>query len=248
MTDVLGWRKVLAVVGPSTNTVVQPDMERLRPPGVTNHYRSIYVEDPDLPTDLAFSGAALKVSEGVRESLRAAVTCKPDYLVLGVSAISFMGGLAGATKLVQELQDYTGLELSIGSIALADALRTYGGIKRVAFISPYFPIANIQIRRFLNDSGFEVVRDTALCCASWTDHAKVTEATLRKALVAIDGDDIDAICQVGTNLSMCKLAAEAEVWLGKPVLALNTVTYWHALRTCGINDRADGYGRLMAEM
>lgn len=248
MTDVLGWRKVFAVIGPSTNTVVQPDMELMRPAGVTNQYRDIYVEDPEALSDEAFMAGAAKISDGMRDSLRTAVTCKPDYLVLGVSAISFMGGLDGANTFVKQVQDYTGLDISVGSLALADAMRTYGGIKKVAFISPYYPAANAHVTRFLNDSGFEVKRDVALRCKSWTDIAKVDEARLRTTLLEIDGDDIDAIVQVGTNLSMVKLAAEAEVWLGKPVIAINTATYWHALRTCGINDRRDGLGRLMSSM
>ena len=53
----------------------------------------------------------------------------------------------------------------------------------------------------------------------------------------LDGDDVDAIVQVGTNLSMVRLAAAAEMWLGKPIIAINTATYWHALRANGIKDR-----------
>jgi maleate isomerase len=58
---------------------------------------------------------------------------------------------------------------------------------------------------------------------------------------------VDALVQVGTNLSMARLAAAAELWLGKPVIAINTATYWHGLRACGIADRISGFGRLMAE-
>jgi maleate isomerase len=58
---------------------------------------------------------------------------------------------------------------------------------------------------------------------------------------------VDAIVQVGTNLSMIRLAAAAEIWLGKPVIAINTATYWHALRANGINDTSAGFGRLMQE-
>ena len=53
--------------------------------------------------------------------------------------------------------------------------------------------------------------------------------------------------QVGTNLSMMSLAVAAELWLEKPVIAINTATYWHALRTFGIADKVPGFGRLMAE-
>ena len=63
----------------------------------------------------------------------------------------------------------------------------------------------------------------------------------------LDGPDVDAILQVGTNLSMVRLAAEAEQWLGKPVIAINTATYWHALRANGIDDRMPGFGRLLSD-
>ena len=36
MTDVLGWRRKFGVIGPSTNTMVQPDFDGMRPPGVTS--------------------------------------------------------------------------------------------------------------------------------------------------------------------------------------------------------------------
>ena len=68
------------------------------------------------------------------------------------------------------------------------------------------------------------------------------------ACIALDGNDIDAILQVGTNLSMMRLAAAAELWLGKPVIAINTATYWHPLRQNGIADKVQGLGRLLEEL
>ena len=59
----------------------------------------------------------------------------------------------------------------------------------------------------------------------------------RETIKELDGDDVDAIVQVGTNLSMVKFAAAAELWLGKPVIAINTATYWQALRDNGIMTR-----------
>jgi maleate isomerase len=37
------------------------------------------------------------------------------------------------------------------------------------------------------------------------------------------------------------------MWLGKPVLAINTATYWHALRANGIDDRMEGLGQLLSD-
>ena len=63
----------------------------------------------------------------------------------------------------------------------------------------------------------------------------------------LDGDDIDALLTLGTALPAAGVAAEAERWLGKPVLAVNVVSYWDALRQCGIEDRVPGHGRILEE-
>jgi maleate isomerase len=248
MTDVQGYRKVFAVIGPSTNTIVQPDMESMRPIGVTNQYRDIYVENPAALSDESFKDGTTKISAGVKDSLRTALTCNPDYIVMGISAISFAGGLEGATAFRDELEAFTGKGISVGSLSLAAGLKAYGGIKRISLVSPYYPAANAMVTRFLEDCGFTIVREISLKCKSWTAIADVTEAQLIDTLRTLDGPDVDAIVQVGTNLSMVGLAAQAELWLRKPVIAINAATYWHALRTVGIHDRIAGKGRLLAEM
>ena len=126
-------------------------------------------------------------------------------------------------------------------------MRAYGGVKRIAILSPYWPSMNTEVARYFTDKGFTVVRDKCLQCRSWIQIAEQTTETLRAALIELDGDDVDAIVQVGTNLSMVRLAAAAEMWLGKPIIAINTATYWHALRTNGIKDHMEGFGRLLSE-
>ncbi|GIT47342.1 MAG: hypothetical protein Ct9H300mP13_1380 [Gammaproteobacteria bacterium] len=60
--------------------------------------------------------------------------------------------------------------------------------------------------------------------------------TLRHAILDLDGDDIDTIVQVGTNLALAGLVDELEQELDKPVVAINAALYWHALRQNGINE------------
>jgi maleate isomerase len=187
------------------------------------------------------------IGQNVLEAVRSVMTCAPDYLVMGMSAITFYGGAAGADSFQRKIERESAVGVSIGSHSCTAALRTYGGIRRIAFLSPYYPVANQQVARYFSDSGFDVVRDVYLACPSWTAIAAVTPEVLRKQLSALDGDDVDAILQVGTNLSMVRLAAAAELWLGKPVIAINTATYWHALRQNGIKEKIQGFGRLLEE-
>jgi maleate isomerase len=77
--------------------------------------------------------------------------------------------------------------------------------------------------------------------------AHTTPAEIRASLQELNGDDVDAILQVGTNLAAGAIAAEAERWFDKPVLAMNVITYWDALRRLGIDDRIVGSGRIFEE-
>lgn len=246
-TDVLGHRRLFGVLGPSTNTTVQPDYDDMRPHGVTNHYSRIYTPNAKAISDETFLAATMTISSNVLDAVRSVMTCEPHYLVMGMSAITFYGGAKGADDFQRMVEAEAGVKVSIGSHSCAAALKAYGGIKRIAFLSPYYPVANTEVRRYFADMGYETVRDVPLRAPSWTGIAQITEDTCRKTLRELDGDDVDAILQVGTNLSMVRLAAEAERWLGKPVIAINTATYWHALRANGIQDKVYGLGRLLSD-
>ncbi|HYZ32859.1 MAG TPA: arylmalonate decarboxylase [Crenalkalicoccus sp.] len=245
--DVLGWRRKFGVIGPSTNTVVQPDFDAMRPAGVTNHYRGIFTPNADAVSNESFRAGVEAIGAGVLDAVRNVMTCAPDYLVMGMSAVTFFGGRAGADAFVRQVQEAAGRDISIGSHACAAALAAYGGVRRIAVLSPYWPVMNAEVARYFGEMGYEAVRDIALQCTSWTGIAEVPPARCRDALRALDGTEVDAIVQVGTNLSMARLAAAAELWLGKPVIAINTATYWHALRANGIADRIEGFGRLLEE-
>lgn len=247
MRDVLGWRKLLGAIGPSTNTVVQPDYDMMRPAGVTNHYSRIFTPNAGAVSNETFRGGIEVIRRNTMDAVRSVMTCEPDYLIMGMSAITFFDGRAGADRFVREIHEETGLGISIGSHSCDAALRAYGGVKRIAFLTPYWPVMNEEVARYFTEMGYSVVRDIALKRPSWTGIAKTTPRECVDAIKYLDGDDVDAIIQVGTNLSMIKLAVMAEMWLGKPVIAINAATYWHALRACGVQDKVEGCGRLLEE-
>lgn len=245
--DNLGYRKLFGVLGPSTNTIVQPDFDDMRPYGVTNHYSRIVVDDAQAVSNESFMAGTMEISRNTADAVRGVMTCRPDYLVMGMSAVTFYGGAEGGRRWREQIESLSGVGVSTGAEAVVAALEAYGKPRRVAVVSPYWPAANIEVVRYLADHGYETVRDIPLQCASWTAIAQVTEQRLRAAFHALDGDDVDAIIQVGTNLSAVRFAAAAELWLGKPVIAINTATYWHALRANRIDDRMPGFGRLLSD-
>ncbi len=247
MTDTLGWRAKFGVLGPSTNTIVQPEFDDMRVPGVTNHYSRIVIKNASAISNESFMAGTLEIDNNVIDAVEGVLSCAPNYLVMGMSAVTFYGGAKGSIAWKRRITDAAGLDISIGSQSLAAACEAIGGIRKVALLSPYYPVANQEVMNFLSDYGIETVRDTCLQCPSWTAIAEVSSATIQDNIAALDGDDIDAVLQVGTNLCMARQAVDLEQALNKPVIAINTATYWHALQANDIADRPAGFGRLMDE-
>lgn len=244
MPDALGWRRKFAVLVPSTNTSVQPELDGMRPEGVTNHISRIRIPNLPLAGDDDFRRLVEHIAAAQLEAVDSAMTCEPDHVILGISVETFWGGLAASRTLMRELEARTRLGVTGGADACAAAFAALG-VRRVAVLTPYFPVGDANVRRFFEDSGYTVVRIMGLKCASPVLIAHVHGDALRAAVEELDGDDVDAVIQVGTNLAMAKLAARMEAERGKPILAINACIYWRALRVNGIDDRAPGWGSLL---
>lgn len=93
--------------------------------------------------------------------------------------------------------------------------------------------------------GYNVHMIHGLRCDSATSIAEVHPDVIKDAFRKVDAPDVDALLQAGTNLAVAKAAAEMEEELGKPVIAINTATLWHAYRTNGIMDNVTGFGSLL---
>src|SRR5437868_15164926 len=83
MRDVLGWRAKFGVIGPSTNTIVQPDFEMMRPPGVTNHYSRIFTPNAKAVSNDTFMAGTTVIGNNVLDPVRRVMTCEPDYPMMG---------------------------------------------------------------------------------------------------------------------------------------------------------------------
>ena len=219
----------------------------MRPPGVTNHASRIHIPDDPVKSDRDFEELIARIQDATFDAIDRVMTCGPGAVILGMSAETFWDGAGGSDDLKARLEDQAGAPVVMASDALIAALQALGTGRRLAVLTPYMPVGDERVRGFFEGSGFEIVRLTGLRCPSPQQTAHVSEETLRDTVKALDGDDIDAIVQVGTNLAFARVATIAEFWLGKTVLSVNTATWWHALRSVGIEDRVRGFGRLLAE-
>jgi maleate isomerase len=98
MPDALGYRAKIGVVVPSSNTITEAELYAMAPPGVTFQVGRMYVPQVDLTS----AEATQAFIEGVRGATQTAIcdvlTTEPDYLLHGMTALSFMGGVAGSLR------------------------------------------------------------------------------------------------------------------------------------------------------
>ena len=249
MADYFGWRMKFGVITPSTNTSLQPELDSMRPTGVTNHTARMYITNQPTEDKAGFERMLGEIDASIEDAVDRVMTCEPDHLIVGISGEAVWGGGLEPSRRVREriLERTGGVGVTQPADALRPALDAYGVSGRISIITPYHPSAEPHLVEYLEAIGCTLVRSEHIAHEKPSEIAQTSDQRMREAIENVDGDDVEAIVQFGANLPMGPLAAAAERWLGKPVIAQIRYTYWHALRSNGIDDKITGYGRLLAE-
>lgn len=233
MADRLGYKKMFGVLIPGMNSVVEPELAQLKVPGVTNQ-TARHVIAPGLKTP------------GIKTVMELLMTCGPDALLLGLTTESADGGLESLAKLADELAQKSGLPVFSGSYASYAALRSLGASK-IAVVTPFDDEKNHgTVKPQVEAQGFEVVSIAGTAAPSLEAIAGASDDEIKGVFAAADHPDADAILQLGTALPVVDLVAELEAKFNKPIVACNAALYWQALREMGVEDKVEGFGRLLA--
>jgi maleate isomerase len=247
MPDALAPRLKLGIISPASNTIVQPELDAMRPRGVTNQMMRVVIPDTPVGSEEEFANMMSTVRVSIETAVDGVLACSPSAIAMAMSAETFWEGTLDPNALQAHLESRAHVKVILGTQACLAAIQRYGGVRRIALITPYMPAGDAQVRRSFTDQGFEVVNLLGLKCNSPLLMAHEPPERLRRAVREVDDPSVELILQVGTNLAFAKVAAEAEAWLGKPVLAVNTCTYWHALRSLGVEDKIEGFGSLLLD-
>ncbi len=247
MTDSLGHRLKIGVIVPSTNTTVQPEFAAMQPPGVTNHISRIAIPDAKLGSDDDFIAHIERMRAGIEASMERVMTCHPDYIVNGLSLEAFWDGLQGSMDMLERLEKKFSIKISMGNNAILAALEKIGNIKKIALITPHKPLGDERVKTFFNEAGYEITDLHSFNVNMPAEICHIQADALRDATIKVNKSNPDAVVQVGTGLANATVAGEAWHWLNKPVVAINTACYWHALRQCGITEQVTGFGPLLTD-
>lgn len=233
MADTLAPRAIIGVMTPAMNTVVQPELELLRPAGVTNQMQRFRLGGDTVSDDLPDEAAKL-------------MDCKPAAIAIGLTTDAGPGGPAKLAARCAQVAAATGVPVFNASAADYAALAAFGA-RRVAVVTPFNTEIDKVVRANTEDAGFEVVAIKGTEAPSLPAICETPLDDIRRVFRAVAQADCDAILQVGTALPVVGMIDDLEAELGKPIVACNAAVYWQALRGIGIAEPVTGFGRLLRE-
>ena len=233
MTDTLAPRAIIGVMTPAMNTVVQPELELLRPDGVTNQMQRFRLGGSDISDDLGEEASKL-------------MDCSPIVIAVGLTTDAGPGGPDKLAERCEGLSADLGIPVLGASQADYAALRTLGAT-RVGIVTPFGAEIDAVVKANTEAAGFEVVSIKGTNAPSLPEICETPIAEIEAVFAEVAASSCDVILQVGTALPVVSRISALEARHGKPIVACNAAVYWQALRLAGITDPVQGYGMLLEQ-
>ena len=118
--------------------------------------------------------------------------------------------------------------------------------RRIVVATPYLDEVNQREVDYLEQAGFEVISLCGLNLERDSDMVRVVPDYITEFALAQDHPDADAIFISCGALRTLDVIGEIESRAGKPAICSNQAMIWDCLRLANIEDRFEGYGRLLS--
>jgi maleate cis-trans isomerase len=230
-------RARIGFIIPSSNRMVEPQMQRFMPDGVVPHFNRIGMTNRHKAPLEQLLPRILDAAELLADS-------KCDVTVLQCTGTSMSGGVDMEAKVIKEIERATGRPAISAASSITAAFDTLGS-KRLVFISESKQDGHDEKKRFLLEAGYELIVDKAAALAGSDEYCIMPPQLWIDMANAHRRDEADTYFLSCANISSIDAIATLERELGKPVVTSNQAALWCSLRMAGIQDAVPGLGRLM---
>lgn len=230
-----GTRAKIGMMFPSANFVAEPQMNAMLPPGVSLHATRLHLDTAN----------HLSMLERTEEATALLADAEVDVIAFHCTGVT-MYDLDVVDQVKRRMAAVTTTKTVVTADAIVEALRLLGA-SRIVLVTPYLQETNDREKAFLAHHGVTVLADRGLQLSSAAAFGAVTPQEWYDHVLAMRRPDADAYFLSCTAIKSSEAIDALESELGKPVISSNQAVLWSALRTAGITDRVDGYGRLMRE-
>lgn len=237
-----GWRARVGLIVPSVNVVMEPELARMAPEGVSIHVTRLLLQGK------ASRESYVAMAEATSRAATELSTAEPDVMAYGCTSGAIIEGDEAVIRRIKEIVGDIPVITTAG--AVVDALKALG-MKRIAVATPYLQAVNEEEKEYLERRGFDVSRILGLEMGHSDTERKligrqppgIAYRIAREAYTP----DVDGIFISCTNFATLPIIEQLETELGKPVVTSNQATFWALLRQAGLKDKLEGVGSLLRE-
>lgn len=236
-------RARLGFIIPSSNRMVEPQIQRLVPDGVVAHFNRLGMTGRHaVPLDELMPRIALAA-----ELLGDA---KCDAIVLQCTGTSMSGGvdMEGEVIATMAAAAARAAQTTVPALTTASALMAALGAlgaRRLVFVSETTQPGHDRKLAYLKQAGLDIVADKAMCLENSDAYCTTPPQFWFDEVCAMRNDAAEAYFVSCANIHSIDVIEDLEAALKKPVVTSNQVALWCALRTAGINDPVPGLGQLL---
>lgn len=233
------YRAKIGYVLLATEQTVQDDVMQLRPDGVGIHFTRAAIPD-SITNDTLLAQADLLAD--------CAATLLPDGSLDVVCYACTSGSLViGEERVFRELNK--GAPNAQATSLISGVIRALQAVnaKKLVVATPYLDEINLREVEYLEKAGFEVLSIAGLELEKDSDMVRVTPDFIAEFALQQDRSDADAIFISCGALRTLDVVQRIESVTHKPVIASNQAMIWDTLRLAGVDDRIEGYGRLLSD-
>lgn len=230
-------RARLGFIIPTSNRMVEPQMQRFMPPGVIPHFTRIGMTNKHkapLEQQLPKIAAA---AEALAES-------KMDAIILQCTGTSMSGGLDMEKRVIEAMEKAAGVPCSTAASSLTSAFTALRA-KKLVFVSETKQPDHEKKLRYLREAGYDIVADKAVGLAGSDEYCTMPPKLWFDTAVALKNDQADAYFISCANIHSIDVIEELEKVLQKPVVTSNQAAIWKSLRLAGVYDAVPGLGHLL---
>ena len=216
-------RARLGFIIPSSNRMVEPQVQRLIPDGVVGHFTRIGMTNRHRAPLDQLMPRILDASELLGDS-------KCDVTVLQCTGTSMSGGVDGEKKVIEAMAAATGRPALSAASSLTAAFQTLGA-QRLVFVSETAQEGHDKKLAFLRQAGYKIVADKAMCLKDSDAYCTTPPAFWFDSVRELKIADCDAYFISCANIHSIDVIADLETELDRPVVTSNQAALWCALRT-----------------
>jgi maleate cis-trans isomerase len=191
-----------------------------------------------------------EIDQSYEISLRAAkdlARSHVDLVVLGGLPINTSRGFSNVDDLIREVSADIGKPVTTSVTAQIDALRKVGA-RRVAVAHPFSADHDRMYVENLENYGFEksVIKSAGYAAVDMGVIPASVALALGRAALAED-PNADTLWISNPHWATAEAIDPLEKELGINVVTAHQAITWHALRRCKIDDKINGFGRLLRD-